>query len=395
MLDYDIVACIASVVLYVIIHKKNRKIKRRYWVRPSLRNRPNVSPILEDFRRDDINRRNIRSKFNTFLRISSEEFEILLNLTGPMISKTDTRWRNAVSASDRLAITLRYLATGDSYFSLGTLFKVSPQVISLIILDVCQTLVSTLSNYLRMPNTHGEWLSVARSFMQKWNVPNCVGALDGKHIRILCPTNSGSEFFNYKSYFSIVLLALIDANYNFLYVDIGCQGRISDGGVLRNSTLFDMIRDGTLSLPQAIPLQGRNTPVPFYFIGDDAFPISQNIIKPFFGYHAKGSPERVFNYRLSRGRMVVEDAFGILSNKFRILHSRIGLQNEKAKIVVMACVHLHNFMKRNERTTDGVLNEMQQNIPQIALNVEPSVIRNELKCYFLSEQGQLPWQYQI
>lgn len=52
-------------------------------------------------------------------------------------------------------------------------------------------------------------------------------------------------------------------------------------------------------------------------------------------------------------------------------------------------------MKRNERTTDGVLNEEQQNIPQIALNVEPSVIRNELKCYFLSEQGQLPWQYQL
>lgn len=107
--------------------------------------------------------------------------------------------------------------------------------------------------------------------MLKWNVPNCVGALDGKHIRILCPTKSGSEFFNYKSYFSIVLLALIDANYNFLHVDIGCQGRISDGGVLRNSTLFNMILDGTLNLPQPIPLQGRNIPVPFYFIGDDAY----------------------------------------------------------------------------------------------------------------------------
>ncbi|CAF4948359.1 unnamed protein product [Pieris macdunnoughi] len=93
--------------------------------------------------------------------------------------------------------------------------------------------------------------------------------------------------------------------------------------------------------------------------------------------------------------MVVEDAFGILSNKFRILHSRIDLQNEKAKIVVMARVHLHYFIRRNERMTGGVLNEEQQNIPQIALNVEPSVIRNELKCYFLSEQGQLPWQYQI
>lgn len=130
--------------------------------------------------------------------------------------------------------------------------------------------------------------------MVKWNVPNCLGAIDGKHVRVICPKNSGSEYYNYKSYFSIVLLAVVDANCNFLYVDIGCQGRISDGGVLRNTSLFQMIQDKSAHLPQPKTLEGRNTPVPFYFIGDDAFPISPNIMKPFSGNHAKGSPERIF-----------------------------------------------------------------------------------------------------
>ena len=73
--------------------------------------------------------------------------------------------------------------------------------------------------------------------------------MDGKHINIKQPKNSGPYFFNYKVTFSIVLLALVDANYKFIYVYIGCNGRISDGGVFRNSSLSTAIDENILNTP--------------------------------------------------------------------------------------------------------------------------------------------------
>jgi hypothetical protein len=69
------------------------------------------------------------------------------------------------------------------------------------------------------------------------------------NIIIQCPFNSGTAF-NYKSQFRIVLLAVVDASYNFMYVDIGAQGRISDGGVLNVSSLNEKIDRKRLKLPE-------------------------------------------------------------------------------------------------------------------------------------------------
>lgn len=81
-----------------------------------------------------------------------------------------------------------------------------------------------------MPETKEDWLKVSKEYDEKWNFPHCIGAMDGKHVQLQAPVASGSNFFNYNSTFSIVLFALVDADYNFLYADVGCQGRISDGG---------------------------------------------------------------------------------------------------------------------------------------------------------------------
>lgn len=142
-------------------------------------------------------------------------------------------------------------------------------------------------------------MKVADGYWKKWNLPNCVGSIDGKHIRIEKPANSGSDFFNYKGFFSIVLMAVVDADYKFLFADIGKQGRISDAGVYNCTSLKEAIESRTINFPDACPLPG--TPVtshrfPFYLAGDDAFALSNHIMKP-YAWRNLNPSQRVFNYR--------------------------------------------------------------------------------------------------
>ncbi|GFR25783.1 DDE Tnp4 domain-containing protein [Trichonephila clavata] len=73
------------------------------------------------------------------------------------------------------------------------------------------------------------WLDIAEGYHEQWQFPNCLGAIDGKHVLMQAPPKSGSRFHNYKGTFSIILLACVDANYKFVLVDIGAEGHNSDG----------------------------------------------------------------------------------------------------------------------------------------------------------------------
>ena len=196
---------------------------------------------------------------------------------------------------------------------------------------------------LQRPENQEEWQRVSQGFEQKWNFPHAVGAIDRKHVVIQCLPKSGSDYYNYKSFFSVVLFALVDADYNFIFVDVGCQGRISDGPVFKNSQLYKDTESNRLNLPQPSKLPNWEIPIPYIILGDDAFGLSDSLMKPYSGFYSKGSPERIFNYRLSRARRVVENAFGILSSVFRVLRKPLLMEPGKASWVVMACVHYTTF----------------------------------------------------
>ena len=91
--------------------------------------------------------------------------------------------------------------------------------------------------YLKNPSTPEEWKSIFKDFEKFWNFPNCIGAIDGKHVLMQAPANSGSAYFNYKKTFSNVLMAVYNAKYQFTLVDIGDIGRQSDGSVYGSSHL--------------------------------------------------------------------------------------------------------------------------------------------------------------
>lgn len=163
-----------------------------------------------------------------------------------------------------------------------------------------------------------------------------------------CPNRTGSLFFNYKGYFSLVLLAIVSANYEFLFVDVGGQGRMSDGGSWRECEFRVALEDGRIKLPepQALPGGDPEEKVPFVLVGDDAFPMGPGLLKP-YARRDMTIDQRIYNYRLCRARRLSENAFGILSNRFRVFLSAIERPPETIVEMILASCSLHNMLRRN------------------------------------------------
>ncbi|XP_049942518.1 uncharacterized protein LOC126419373 [Schistocerca serialis cubense] len=141
------------------------------------------------------------------------------------------------------------------------------------------------------PKCEEDWLRIASDFETKRQLPYCLGAIDGKRIRIVPPKESGSFFFNYKKTDSVVLMGAANANYEFVYCDVGTNERASDGGVLQNTKFYKLLVNNSLKVPQ--PQQIANSQeiglMEYVFVGDYAFAIHKE---------KSSKEERIFNYRL-------------------------------------------------------------------------------------------------
>ncbi|XP_036344851.1 uncharacterized protein LOC118754099 [Rhagoletis pomonella] len=104
-------------------------------------------------------------------------------------------------------------------------------------------------------------------------------------------------------------MALVDADYKFLFVEVGAYGRESDGGVFARCPLSTAFADNTINFPPPRPLPHESAEMPFVIVADDAFPLKTYLLKP-FSYREQVMSYKIFNYRLSRARNVVENVFG-------------------------------------------------------------------------------------
>ena len=111
----------------------------------------------------------------------------------------------------KIVVFHRYLATGDSFCTISGSFCIGRATVSSIIPQVCDALWKKLSKTHLMAPTCKDLLEIASQFEKIWNFPHCIDAMDGKHVVLQCPKNSGSLFFNYEGTFSIVLLAVVDS----------------------------------------------------------------------------------------------------------------------------------------------------------------------------------------
>ena len=111
------------------------------------------------------------------------------------------------------------------------------------------------------------------------------------------------------------MLALLDADYKFLFIDLGASGRCSDGDIFSECNLWQAIEIGTVGLPDPNPLPSGDQPMPYFIVADDMFPLRMWLMKPYPHCHMSRE-ESIFNYQLSRTHRVVENAFGILAHRW-------------------------------------------------------------------------------
>ena len=267
-----------------------RKRKKRVWVRKIFQDRKQKGEfhlLLRELKLYD------HEYFFKYFRMSPTQYEHFLSLiAAPSITKSSLRRWETIGPSKRLAVTLRYLFTGDAQVIIGTSFRISPTSVGRIVHETCIAIWNVLlaNNYIPSPKTEVEWKCIATEFERKWNFHHCIGAIDGKHIVMQAPARSGSLFFNYEKTHSIVLMVVCNANYEFIAVDIGDTG---------------------------------------------SFPLKENIMKP-YSREVLNIKERIFNYRLSRGRRIIENTFGILAARFRIFRRPI-IAREEVVINITSC----------------------------------------------------------
>ena len=154
-------------------------------------------------------------------------------------------------------IYFSFLATGNSFWTLHTRFQRGAATIASIVYEVCDCIYQVLQPIFMSPPSEEDWKQIEHRFNTKWNFPNCIGSLDGKHIMMKCPPNSHSLYYNYKGFFSIVLMALADADYHFIYIDVGNYG--SNG----NSSLGEAFTGQLLDIPGPKRLPGYPEGVPY------------------------------------------------------------------------------------------------------------------------------------
>ena len=157
-------------------------------------------------------------------------------------------------------------------------------------------------------------MKVAQRFSSRWNYDNCLGAIDGKHIAIKKPNNAGSLYYNYKNFHSIVLMAVVDAEYKFLCVDIGAEGSASDDRTWKGTSLYNTLEENRAGLSEPASLPNDDKKIPCHFVGDDAFAMRFCLMKP-FAHQSQVKRELIYSYKLSCARLVKENAFGILSHR--------------------------------------------------------------------------------
>ncbi|XP_075161790.1 uncharacterized protein LOC142234515 [Haematobia irritans] len=318
--------------------------------------------------------------FKETFRMSRESFLLLCKFLRGM-ARTDSSFRKCIPLEKRVAIALYALKSSAEYLAISQLFGVGKSTVCSILMDSCDGVWKEMApTYLSSDFATTENIQKCIHGFEQYGLPQCFGAIDGCHIEVHPPKSEAVDYFNYKGWYSTVLLALVDHRYRFTYINVGAPGRCNDSSLFEKSNLFRILQDGRLKQNSSL-INGKL--IPAFIIGDSAFKLSEFLMKP-YPFSTEASPsEKWFNYCLSKCRRVVENAFGHLKARFRRIGKGVDNNIANVKKVVKAACVLHNFLiDRNDKIYEIWL-EKQDEIEKANKKQQPSIT-----CYDFDIEGR-------
>lgn len=275
--------------------------------------------------------------------MSKETFQFLCFKLSDVLRPSENVVRQPLSVEKKVAIALYKLASCAEYRVVASLFGVHKSSVHNCVYDVCIAIIEVLGpSYLKMPSV-AEAIALAEVVEKSTGMIQIFGAIDGTHIAVLPPTNGYRDFVNRKGWPSIVMQGIVDCNYLFRDITIKHPGSVHDATVLKDSNIFKQCND-------QIPKNCRifsGCSIPLMLAGDPAYPLLSWLLKGYTG--ALTPEEESFNTYLSSARICVENAFGRLKARWRVLLKRADIDYKFMPSVAHSCVILHNI---NETSKD-------------------------------------------
>ena len=323
-------------------------------------------------------------QFKENFRVERSTFSKLVQQLDPYLRREDTILRPAIPVDKRVACALYALGSTSELRTVANLFGIGKSTAGEILHEFCATIVEFYFNrFITFPSTDTEIADTACDFLREHDYPLCLGAVDGTHIIVKTPLESQTDYYNYKKYHSIVMLASVNANLQFNYVQVGASGRCNDASIYSRSNLADVIQS-PIYTKHSMLINGVK--VQAHLIADSAFALNATLMKPYPIRPNMPREQSLFNYRLSRCRSTVERAFGALKNRFRCLSKKMEFNLEKVVDIIKACAVLHNLCIS---VGDGV--EIDWDLPdtiykKLASNVQTTTgagVREALTQFFV------------
>ncbi len=280
-------------------------------------------------------------QFKDNFRVERSTFFEIINQTRPYLSKSDTNYRAAVPVEKRVACALYALGSTSELRTISNLFGLGVSTTSNIIHEFCSVLIDFyFYGLIRFPITDAEIQETINDYLMQFGYPLCLGSLDGTHIPIKPPIGDEPDYYNYKKYHSVIMLATVNCKLMFTYVNVGAPGRCNDSSVYSRSTLYDVIQN---PIYKNDSITMNNVKIHSHLIADSASALNSTLMKPFAERPNMSRKEATFNYRLRRARSSVERAFGIMKNRFRCVHRKMEYDLNNSINIIKAITILHNL----------------------------------------------------